>query len=65
MGLSHILMAFIPNVGVLLFGTIGTAMAYGGHFAVYLFCINMYFGDKNYGQNVGWAGLDSNSKLIQ
>lgn len=56
MGLSHALLAFTSGVGVLLFGTIGTAMAYGGHFAAYLFCINMYFGDKHYGQNVGWSG---------
>jgi MFS family permease len=56
MGVCHVLLAFTSGVGVLLFGTIGTAMAYGGHFAAYLFCVNMYFGDKNYGQNVGWSG---------
>lgn len=27
-----------------------------GMFAVYIYCINSYFGDKHYAQNVGWLG---------
>jgi len=28
-------------------------------FAVYIYCINSYFGDRHYAQNVGWLGTYS------
>lgn len=57
MAVFQLMMAFITNWFLLVVATFGITFAYGGMFAVYIYCINSYFGDKHYAQNVGWLGV--------
>jgi MFS family permease len=51
--LTHAMLIWITNYAVLLFVTITTGLSYGGSFAVMPVIINKYYGDKNYGSNLG------------
>jgi MFS family permease len=50
---THALLIWMTNYAVLLFVTIITGLSYGGSFAVMPVIINKYYGDKNYGSNLG------------
>ena len=51
--LSHFILIFVDNYIYLLVATLLTGISYGGSFAVMPVIINSYFGDKNYGANLG------------
>jgi MFS family permease len=51
--ITHFSMLWITNYGYLLLVTLLTGLSYGGSFAVMPVIINRYFGDKNYGSNLG------------
>lgn len=50
---SHFVLIFTTNYIVLLLVTLITGFSYGGSFSVMPVVINKYFGDKNYGSNLG------------
>lgn len=51
--LTHIALIWTTNYIVLLLVTLTTGLSYGGSFAVMPVIINRYYGDKNYGGNLG------------
>lgn len=50
---THFILIFTPNYIVLLIVTLVTGFSYGGSFSVMPVVINKYYGDKNYGSNLG------------
>lgn len=50
---THVVLIWVTNYVVLLVVTLLTGLSYGGSFAVMPVIINKYFGDKNYGSNLG------------
>jgi MFS family permease len=53
LSVTHAMLIWMTNYAVLLFVTITTGLSYGGSFAVMPVIINKYYGDKNYGSNLG------------
>lgn len=51
--LTHFPLIWVTNYVYLFFVTLVTGLSYGGSFAVMPVVINRYFGDKNYGSNLG------------
>lgn len=50
---THVVLIWITNQIYLLVVTLLTGLSYGGSFAIMPVIINKYFGDKNYGSNLG------------
>lgn len=50
---THIFLIWVTNHVYLIIVTLLTGLSYGGSFAIMPVIINRYFGDKNYGSNLG------------
>jgi len=57
MVVAHCLMAFLNNSISLMLGSIATGISYGATSAILPYVTNNYFGDENFGQNMGWMFL--------
>jgi len=51
--ITHVCLIWVTNYVFLFIVTLLTGLSYGGSFAIMPVIINRYFGDKNYGSNLG------------